>query len=232
MKINIILNENNVIYRTGKTDEKTGSRLKDMYYSRIGDHYEKCYPIQKLMFEHDFKKIEKRYNTYIKSEIDPRRSNTKLENALLWIIREHEKNEVKWWLTGSAALYARGLKIAPHDIDIMTYKTEIPKIQKIAAPYIVEPFHHVENWVVKGFGVAYKEYRIDYAFEPEEWVDNNGYVDFGPNAEKDLEEIKWMGHIIKVPRIEFHIRSNEIRNRLEIVEGIKEAIRFENILRS
>ncbi|HNY13709.1 MAG TPA: hypothetical protein PKK26_19150 [Candidatus Wallbacteria bacterium] len=224
MKINIILNKNNVIYRICDTAGTTETQLKAMYYSKIGDHYEKSYPIQKLMFEHDFTEIEKRYNAYIQSEIEPLKSNEKLENALLWIIREHEKNEVKWWLTGSAALYVRGIKIEPHDIDIMTYKTEIPKIQKIAEPYIVEPFHHVEKWVVKGFGVAYKEYRIDYAFEPEEWVDNNGYVDFGPNAEKALEEIEWQGHIIKVPKIEFHIRSNEIRNRFEIVKRIKEAI--------
>lgn len=224
MKINIILNENNVVYQTCDTDGITEPRLKDMYYSKVGDHYEKSYPIGKLMFKHDFNKIEKRYNVYIESETEPRKSNVKLENTLLWIISEHEKNGVKWWLTGSTALYVRGIKTQPHDIDIMTYKTEIPKIQKIVNPYIVEPFHHVEKWVVKGFGVAYKEYRIDYAFEPEDWVDKNGNVDFGPNAEKTLEEIEWKGHIIKIPGIESQIRSNEVRNRIEIVERIKEYI--------
>jgi hypothetical protein len=129
---------------------------------------------------------------------------------------------VRWWLAGSGALYVRGLKVKPHDLDVMTYKTEIEALRELVLPHTVEPFHHVTGWVVRGFGVVNYRYRIDFAFEPEDWVDGQGPLDFGPYAEAHIELVNWHGHEILVPPIELHIAPNEARGRQERVALIRE----------
>jgi len=106
----------------------------------------------------------------------------------------------------------------------MTYKTEIRKIEQAFGQHAVEPFQHVADWVVKGFGVVYFNGRIDIAFEPEETVDEYGRVDFGIYAMNHLETIHWRGHSLKVPPVELHILSNRRRKRTNRVQLIEEYI--------
>ncbi|HOD40192.1 MAG TPA: hypothetical protein PKW98_00590 [Candidatus Wallbacteria bacterium] len=223
MKIQVGREGNAYIYKVSDSSGVSESELKSMYYEPDENGiYRRIYPCG-LMFEHDGQSLENNYNNYLMDKENEIHKNDRnaIDNAIEWICRVHENNNIKWWLAGSAALYVRGIDVWPHDIDIMTYKTEIAKLQKSIGNYISEPFHHVENWVVKGFGVVYRQYRIDYAFEPEEWVDGNGYVDFGPYAQSHLEKIKWNNYTISVPPLELHIKSNQARGRTEIVDKIK-----------
>ncbi len=224
MQFKIIVQDKDVVYRAVSREGLSDEQLAGMFYTLAGDYYEKRLPLSAMMFEHDFPKIEERYNAFIKETISRKGTLEDLEKALLWIITEHEKHNIKWWLAGSAALFVRGLNVLPHDIDIMTYKSEISKIHSVVEPYIVEPFHHVSGWVVKGFGVINQGYRVDYAFEPEDWVDSQGYVDFGPYAEKNLEKVEWKGHSINVPPLKLHILSNKLRNRMHIAREIEKYI--------
>lgn len=230
MRCSILVDDELIRYQVIEKGELTEEQLGGMYYYKTGNIYERTYPKNRLMFNHCFEKICSNYNNFIEKELKNERSIKLLENALLWVIENHEKACVKWWIAGSTALFIRGLKVLPHDIDVMTYKTEIEKINSIVSNYIVEPFHHVTNWVVKGFGVVDYNYRIDYAFEPEDWVDNNGYLDFGSYAEMHLEEIEWKGHKIMVPPIELHLKSNIDRKRSNVVNAIQEYIRKNNCL--
>jgi len=79
----------------------------------------------------------------------------------------------------------------------------------------------VSDWVVKGFGVIDRGVRVDYAFEPESWVDGQGIVDFGPYAEKHLEEVRWRGRVLRVPEVTTHLWPNETRNRSDRVALIR-----------
>ncbi|MBN1409726.1 MAG: hypothetical protein JW969_02705, partial [Spirochaetales bacterium] len=159
---------------------------------------------------------------FIKSELHPdKRTQENLDASLQWLTEGLKRRKVKWWLAGSGALYVRGLEVKPHDLDVMTYKTGIEAIRRMVSPYIVEPFHHVNGWVVKGFGVVHYRTRIDFAFEPEDWVDDNGPVDFGPHAQSHLEKVVWHGHEILVPPVELHIAPNEARGRHDRVALIK-----------
>jgi hypothetical protein len=87
-------------------------------------------------------------------------------------------------------------------------------------PYIVEPFHHVTDWVVKGFGVVDYGIRLDFAFEPEDWVDGRGPADFGPYAQAHLETVQWQGFAVQVPPVELHIAPNQARGRHDRVQLI------------
>ncbi|HOD53806.1 MAG TPA: hypothetical protein PKJ08_04710 [Candidatus Cloacimonadota bacterium] len=221
MKVVIINDQKDVIYRITDKEGVSDELLQSMFYQLNGDFYEKRLPLEAMMFDHPFSEIEPRYNHFINRELIQRYNQKTLEDALLLICQFHKANQIDWWLAGSAALYIRGIDVQPHDLDIMTYFSEIEKIRKSFLPYIVEPFHRVKSWVVKGFGVIDTGIRTDYAFEPEAFVDNEGYVDFGPYAESHLEIVNWKGYDIFVPPVELHLKSNLIRNRIETVEKIK-----------
>jgi len=223
MKVHITETEENVEYRVLERESVSDETLTGMFYALKDGVWSKGYPKKAFMFAQDLALMEKNYNVYVVDELhQERRSLADLDAALEWLCAEFERRGVRWWLVGSAALYARGLAVKPHDIDVMTYKTEIEKIREMVAPYTVEPFHHVNGWVVKGFGVVNYRYRIDFAFEPEEWVDGQGPVDFGPYAQEHIEPIVWHGHEILVPPIELQIAPNEARGRHDRAELIRE----------
>ena len=61
------------------------------------------------------------------------------------------------------------------------------------------------------------------------WVDGTGPVDFGPAASAELEEIKWKSHAILVPRVHYHLKSNQTRNRVDVVEKIQKHMTANNL---
>ena len=222
MKVHITEAEENVEYRMLEREAVSDETLTGMFYAFKDGVWSKGYPKAALMFPQDLAQMEANFNVYIETELhQERRTLADLDAALEWLCVEFERCGVRWWLVGSAALYARGLDVKPHDIDVMTYKTEIEKIREMVAPYTVEPFHHATGWVVKGFGVVDYRYRIDFAFEPEEWVDGQDPVDFGPYAQEHVEPIVWHGHEILVPPIELQIAPNEARGRHDRAELIR-----------
>ena len=222
MKVSIAATPGTIEYTVLEKNDVSDEILQGMYYTLQDGCYLKGYPKDCLMFPHDLAQMEINYNVYLLDEIDQeRRTLPHLDVALHWIITEFKKQNIRWWLTGSGALYVRGLAVKPHDLDVMTFKSEIEAIRQIVAPYIVEPFHHVSGWVVKGFGVVSYNYRIDVAFEPEEWVDGHGPADFCPYAQAHLEPISWQGETILVPPIELQLKSNEVRGRSERVAQIR-----------
>jgi hypothetical protein len=223
MKIQIRETDEEIQFRIIEREGLDDETLQAMFYSLKDDVWSKGYPKAALMFPQDLAQMEANYNAYIETELhQERRTLNDLDAALDWLCVEFERRGVRWWLVGSGALYARGLAVKPHDIDVMLEKNEIEKIRAMVAPYIVEPFHHVTGWVVKGFGVVNYRYRIDFAFEPEDWVDGQDPVDFGPYARARVEPVTWRGHQILVPPIELQIAPNQARRRHERVELIRE----------
>jgi hypothetical protein len=222
MKIKIRETDEQVEFRVIEREGLDDETLQAMFYALKDGVWSKAYPKSALMFPQDLARMEANYNAYIETELhEEKRTQADLDAALGWLCMELKQRGVNWWLVGSGALYARGLAVKPHDIDVMLDKTEIEKIREMVAPYIVEPFHHVTGWVVKGFGVVNYRYRIDFAFEPEAWVDGQGPADFGPYAQERVEPVAWRGHEILVPPIELQIAPNEARGRHECVALIR-----------
>lgn len=223
MKIQILETDEQVEFRVIERGELSDDTLTGMFYALKDGVWSKGYPKKALMFAQDLARMETNFNAYIETELHQERHIlADLDAAIEWLCAEFERCSVRWWLVGSGALYARGLAVKPHDIDVMLEKSEIEKIREMVARHIVEPFHHVTGWVVKGFGVVDYRYRIDFAFEPEEWVDGQGPVDFGPYAQARVEPVTWHGHEILVPPIELQIGPNEARGRSERVELIRQ----------
>ena len=223
MKVRLTETPATIEYTVLEQGDVSNETLQGMFYTLQDGQYHKGYPKDRLMFAHDLARLETNYNAYLPHELhQENRTLADLDVALLWVISEFKKRDIRWWLTGSGALYVRGMAVKPHDLDVMTFGSEITAIREVVTPYIVEPFHHVTGWVVKGFGILNYGYRIDVAFEPEEWVDGNGPADFGPYAQANLEPITWQGETILVPPIELQLKSNELRGRDERVKQIRQ----------
>jgi hypothetical protein len=221
LKIRIVESDHSIDYIVTDREGITEAVMADMLYIEVNGVYRKSYPKDALMFAHDWRQVEANYNVFINKELHPENKNAQdIQRALQWTAEQLNQHGIRWWLTGSGALYARGLPVVPHDFDIMTFKDEIEKIQPLVQPYIVEPFHHVTDWVVKGFGVVDYGIRLDFAFEPEDWVDGRGPADFGPYAQAHLETIDWQGYSIQVPPVELHIAPNQARGRHDRVQLI------------
>ena len=160
-------------------DAATAALLAAQFYAEVDGRFEKRFRRDGLLFPHDFGAIEARWVRYLRESRDRRVTPEAVDRALTWVADRHAEAGIDWWLAGSAALYVRGIDLLPHDIDVMSYLREAEALAPVVEGSIVEPFQRVSDWVVKGFGVIDRGVRIDYAFEPEAWVDGQGIVDFG-----------------------------------------------------
>jgi len=222
------------ITETGETYEYTiehvpseyGDILSHFFFAQTENSYQKIYQKETFMFPHNWSILNDNFQKYlprmIKQFLDI--ELLKWEDVLEEVIQILNRYEIKWWLAGSAACSVRGIHISPHDIDIMTYRSEIGKFENAFTNHILEPFNHVTDWMVKGFGVVFLNGRIDFAFDPEESSDDHGRLDCGLYASNHLEEIQWNGHPIKVPPIDLHIQANRNRNRTERLSLIESYI--------
>lgn len=227
MDIEIVDGNTQIEYQIEDIPDEYKEVLLHYGFTEKNHRYTRSYNKNTFMFQQSSRLLKENFEGCLEKMINNTLCNTKMdwEKALDAIADKMLKNNISWWLTGSAACAIRGINIIPQDIDIMTYKTEIKKVEKVFKNFAIEPYHHVTNWVVKGFGVIYLNGRIDMAFEPEESSDGHGRVDFGFYAMNNLETIKWKGYSIKVPPVDLHIYSNKVRGRHDRVKLIEEYIK-------
>jgi hypothetical protein len=73
--------------------------------------------------------------------------------SLLNISEKFLKHNIEWYVIGSVSKIIRGVKIEPHDIDIIVHTKDFYKVKNIFKDNIIEPFvDNKNNWVVRYFG--------------------------------------------------------------------------------
>lgn len=206
------------VHEYGKLEEA----LKMCFYQNSKDHYYKSFP--KSIGNMD--KIKKNYKANAELMFSQLSyfSPIPWEDALYEFVKMVEGKEIDWWLVGSCAACIRGIKMNPHDVDIMINSKDIDKINDIFEDYLIEPIIDTNGWLTKDFGVIFMQARIDIATDPHPCLDKPIPVDCGPYAKEHLEEIEWRGYNIKVPPVQLQINANERRGRLERVRMLKEYI--------
>ena len=155
-------------------------------------------------------------------------SPVKWEDALYDFAKVMNASNINWWLTGSCAACIRGIKLSPHDVDIIVDGKDIDKIADLFSDKLIIPVFDTQGWVTKHFGVIFWHARIDIASDPVEDLDKPEPIDCGPYAKARLEEVEWKGQIIKVPPIELTLAANIRRKRHDHVKIISEYISQNN----
>lgn len=144
------------------------------------------------------------------------------EKALTEFCRRTQGTGIDWWLTGSCAVCIRGIKMNPHDVDIMIDSRGIEEITEVFSDYLIEPIVDANGWLTKDFGVIFLHARIGIASDTQDILDIPEPVDCGPYARPNLETIKWNGYEIKVPPLELQLNVNKRRERMDRVKLIEE----------
>jgi hypothetical protein len=220
MKVSFEEADENVIFRISEFDSKYEKILQMCYYENDGRGYIKIYP-QKAKY---IDKIKKRYFENAKLMFDQLGyfAPVPWEKALAEFCERTRGTNIDWWLTGSCAACIRGIKMNPHDVDIMTDSRCVGEITDVFSNYLIEPIVDTGGWLTKDFGVIFLHARIDIASDPQEVLDIPEPVDCGPYAEQNLETIEWNSYEIRVPPLELQLTVNKKRERVDRVKLIED----------
>jgi hypothetical protein len=220
MRVSFEEEDGKVIFRISEFHPKYEEILQMCYYENDGKGYIKIYPKDAKYLD----KIKKRYFDNAKLMFDQLGylAPVPWEEALKEFCQRTQGTKINWWLTGSCAACIRGIKMNPHDVDIMTDSISIEEITDVFSDYLIEPIVDTNGWLTKDFGVIFLHARIDIASDPQDILDIPEPVDCGPYAKQNLETIEWNGYEIKVPPLELQINVNKRRERMDRVKLIEE----------
>jgi len=146
------------------------------------------------------------------------------EQALLAFLQRTARQQVNWWLVGSAALAVRGLKIVPHDIDLCVDDASAHTLAVVLGDCLIEPLQEVRGWVCNWFGRAFLHARIEWVGGVDEHLDEDEVTDYGPVAASRKETITWHGYEIQVPPLDLQLQVSERRGLTSRVEQIKHSL--------
>jgi hypothetical protein len=120
-------------------------------------------------------------------------------DALTQVCQRFEAAGLDWWLTGSAALAARGADITPHDLDLIVAGPDSRRAGDVLLDGLIEPVvrahWHLSDW----WGRAVIGARAEWAGGITAAADEPEATDFGRTAASALETIRWRGRDIRVP---------------------------------
>jgi len=214
--------DDDVIFRISDFELKYERILKMCFYTNDGKGYTKRYPADAKYLA----KMQERYAQKARLMFDQLGYFTEIpwEKGLEKFCEIMEGQNIDWWLTGSCAACIRGVRLNPHDIDIMINSADKDKITELFSDYLIEPIIDTNGWVTKDFGVMFLEVRIDIASDPSPLIDQPEPADCGPYARNHLEIIEWNGYKIQVPPLQLQLNVNRRRERFDRVKIIEEFI--------
>jgi len=128
---------------------------------------------------------------------------------------------VRWWLTGSAALAARGAQIEPADLDVVCGAADASAIGDLFADVLVEPVlpagaDGISEWRGRAFCGA----LIEWIGGVRACVDEPHLTDFGPVAAARLETVTFEDWQIRVPPLDVQRAVSVYRGRADRVAEI------------
>jgi len=142
------------------------------------------------------------------------------EEALHDVVRRLDGT--RWWLVGSAALAARGIALAPRDLDVIVDADDAPAAAARLADVLVEPLApggRLGRWWLRAFAGA----RVEIVGGVDRALDEPEPTDFGALAAARLEVVLWRGHELLVPPLVLQLRAAERRGLDDRVRAIRKA---------
>ncbi|MET7424705.1 hypothetical protein [Dactylosporangium sp. NPDC005555] len=105
---------------------------------------------------------------------------------------------VDWWLTGSAALAARGLPVTPGDLDLVISDADSHRVGDLFLDGLVEPVVPAD-WFCAWWGRAMLGARVEWVGGVGPAADQPEPTDFGLLAASRLETVRWQDWDLRVP---------------------------------
>lgn len=141
--------------------------------------------------------------------------------CLLRFLEATRLHNIDWWMCGSGALAVRGMKIDPHDIDLVVSDADAPRLGDLLQDHLIEPVVPVEGWFCNWFGRAFLGARLEWVGGIDERADLPNASDFGPTAQSRLETVVWEGSEIRVPPLDLQLQVSKRRGLADRVQMIE-----------
>ena len=131
---------------------------------------------------------------------------------------------VRWWLTGSAALAVRGAPIEPGDLDLVCDSADAVALGELLSDALIEPVvPSSADWLSKWWGRAFCGARIEWVGGVKADVDEPLPCDFGPQAARRLETVRFEDWEIEVPPLDLQRAVNQRRglsDRVAMIDAL------------
>lgn len=144
------------------------------------------------------------------------------ENALQELAARLERSGVEWFISGSAALAIRGIRVEPLDIDFVT--PDHSRVAEALADALIEPplYDRSRSWVAAWFGRAFLGARVEWVAEVYPDSDDRGESsEIGPTAAGRLERVRWNGRWLLLTPLDIQLEVNLKRGLGDRVHAIR-----------
>jgi hypothetical protein len=129
---------------------------------------------------------------------------------------------VEWFLVGSAALAARGIRVAPRDVDFVT--TDHRRVARAFADVHIQPpvRDRDRRWIAEWFGREFIGARVEWVAGVYPEVDvGPGPRDLGPAAAARLDRLDWNGRTLFLSPLDLQLAVCEQRGLHDRAEAIR-----------
>jgi hypothetical protein len=140
-------------------------------------------------------------------------------SALREFLRRVHGVELKWWLSGSAALAVRGIDVTPRDLDFAV--TDSHALGRLLQDALVEPVTRMREWVAEWFGRAFLGALVEWVSDVRSPIVNDHGLEQGAEAASRLERVPWEGHVIPVTPLDLQLVVAERRGQRDRAEKIR-----------
>jgi hypothetical protein len=201
--------------------EGTAERVL-MDYERAGREWRRDYP-------GDTPHLERAWQNFAAIIEQVLRQAARLEpipwrDALRELCQRTSGQPVSWWLAGSAALAVRGAPIEPGDLDVVCEPADAIALGELFRDALIEPVvPNSADWLGELLGRAFWAARIEWVGGVYPFVDDPVPCDFGPEAARRLEPVRFEDWQILVPPLDLQRAVNERRglaHRVAMIDAL------------
>ena len=193
-----------------------------MDYERAGPEWRRAYP-------GDTPHLERAWEHFSACTERVLRQAARLEpvpwrDALRELCQRTIGQPVSWWLAGSTALAVRGAPIEPGDLDIICDAGDAITLGELFSDSLIEPVTKGSaDWLGEWLGRAFWEARIEWVGGVNPHVDDPEPCDFGPEAARRLDPVRFEDWQILVPPLDLQRTVNERRgltHRVAMIDAL------------
>src|SRR5262245_45511730 len=141
------------------------------------------------------------------------------ESALREFLRRVQGADLKWWLSGSAALAVRGIDIAPRDLDFAVLDSHA--LGRLLQDALVEPVTRKREWAAEWIGLAFLGALVEWVSDVRSPIVADHGLEQGAEAASRLERTQWEDHVVPVTPLDLQLVVAERRGHRDRAEQIR-----------
>lgn len=204
-----------------RTDEPAlQEALRSLAYASANGEFVHRVPAEAPELEATYKRFERHLEELL--EQTARLRPVPWQDALDETAKRLDGAGVEWFLVGSAALAARGIPVAPRDLDVVT--SDGRRAAAAFAGVQIQPpvLDSERRWIAAWFGRAFLGARVEWVAGVYPEVDASpGPSELGPAAAGRLERVDWHGRTLFLSPLDLQLAVCEQRGLHDRVEAIR-----------